>query len=133
VAEALRLHTDNPHVRVSVVGLDIDPARQARLEATAAAGGGSYFGAADVNQLGAALKQALSLSYHAFDASGNEVGSAHVGESLKLPVGSYRVVIGGDPALLEQTVDIRKGMATLMALSNDQGRLSAKLSRDWAK
>jgi hypothetical protein len=133
VEAATRLHKDNPMVRVSVVGFDIAPELQARLAAIAEAGGGSYFGATDVNQLGAALKQALTLSYHVFDAGGHEVGSANVGESLKLPVGNYRVAIGGDPALLEQTVDIRKSMATLMALSNNQGQLSAKLSHDWAK
>jgi hypothetical protein len=43
------------------------------------------------------------------------------------------VTIGEKPSLLEQTVEIRKSMATMMALSNDQGRLIAKLSRDWVK
>jgi hypothetical protein len=42
-------------------------------------------------------------------------------------------VIGADPALLEQTVEIHKGMATLMALSSEQGQMSAKLSRNWAR
>ncbi len=133
VAEAQRLHTDNPNLRVSVVGFDIAPEFQARLAAVAEAGGGSYFGAANVSQLGAALKQALALSYHVFDADGHEMGSANVGESLKLPAGNYRVTIGSDPALLAQAVDIHKNMATQMALNTIQGRLSATLNRDWVK
>ncbi len=133
VAEATRLHTSNPNVRVSVVGFDIAPELQARLAAIAEAGGGSYFGAADVNQLGAALKQAIILNYRVYDARDQEVGHANVGDSLKLPTGSYRVVIGGVPPLLEQTVGIRKDMVTVMTISTDKGRLSAKLSRNWVK
>ncbi|MEI6777877.1 MAG: VWA domain-containing protein [Chloroflexales bacterium] len=133
VAEATRLHTDNPNIRVSVVGFDIAPEFQTRLAAIADAGGGTYFGAADVNQLATALRQTIALNYRVYDSKGREIGHSSAGESLKLAAGSYRVVIGGDPPLLEQTVDIRKGVATLMALSIDKGKLSAKLSHDWAR
>ncbi|NNJ09953.1 VWA domain-containing protein [Chloroflexales bacterium ZM16-3] len=133
VAEATRLHADNPQVRVSVVGFDIAPELQARMAEIAEAGGGSYFGAADVNQLGDALKQALTLRYRVLDAQGGQAGSASLGESLNLPVGTYHVLIGGDPPQLEQKIDIRKDMATLMAISSEQGQMSATLSRDWAK
>lgn len=133
VGEAARLHAEHPSVRVSVVGLDIAPELQQRLAAIAEAGGGSYFGAADVNQLGTALKQAVALSYHVLDEAGGQAGSANVGELLNLPAGNYRVLIGGDPPLLEQQIDIRRGMATVMALGSDQGLMSATVSRDWAK
>jgi hypothetical protein len=132
VTEATRLHTEHPGVRVSVVGLDIDPERQARLEMIAEVGGGTYFGAGDVNELGAVLKQALTLSYRVLDDKGAEVGSANVGETMTLPTGNYRVLIGGEPPMLEQEIDIRRGMATLMKLSNEQGQLTAALHRDWA-
>jgi hypothetical protein len=132
VDEATRLHAAFPNVRVSVVGFDIAPELQQRLAAIAEAGGGNYFGAADVNELGAALKQALTLRYRVVGSDGGELGSADVGQSLNLPVGSYKVLIGGARPLLDQTVEIRKGMATLMSLSNTQGQLSASLSRDWA-
>ncbi|MBX0327040.1 VWA domain-containing protein [Oscillochloris sp. ZM17-4] len=132
VAEATHLHADHPNVQVSVVGLDIAPESQERLAAIAEAGGGSYFGAADVDQLGAALKQALTLRYRVIDERGGVAGSANVGDSLKLPVGNYRVLIGGDPPLLEQKIDVRRGMATLMAVSSDHGQMTAALSRDWA-
>jgi Ca-activated chloride channel homolog len=132
VAEATRLHKDNPQVRVSVVGFDIAPESQARLAAIAEAGGGNYFGAADVNQLGAALKQAISLEYRVVDKDGKLVNKANVGEVLTLPVGNYRILIGGDPPLLEQPIDIREGLATVISLSSENGQFSAKLSRDWA-
>ncbi|MEI7770396.1 MAG: VWA domain-containing protein [Chloroflexales bacterium] len=134
VAEATRLRIENPKVRVSVVGFDIAAESQARLAAIAAAGGGSYFGAADVKQLSTALKQTLGLTYHVFDIDGHEVGHANVSESITLPAGSYRVTIGDNPALLEEkALDIRKDMVTLMSLSNDQGRLTSKISHNWVK
>lgn len=132
VAEAAKLHADNPQVRVSVVGLDIAPELTERLAAIAEAGGGSYFAAGDVNQLGAALKQALALRYRVLDGTGAVVGGGEVGQPLKLPAGNYRVLIGGDPPQIDQAVDIRQGLASVLELKGEPGHLTATLRRDWA-
>jgi hypothetical protein len=132
VAEAARIHAASPNVQISVVGFDLAAPEQARLAAIAEAGGGSYFGAADVAQLGTALEQAIGLRYHVFADDGSEVGGAAVGETIALPVGSYKLTIGDRTVLLEQTIDVRDGLATIVTLGGDQGKLTAQISRDWA-
>jgi len=131
VSVAAQLHAERPNLRVSVVGFDIAPELRERLARIAEAGGGSYYGADDVGQLAAALRDVVTPRFRVLDAAGAEVGAGQVGEQLDLPAGAYTVAVGANPVLLQQPVQVRDGMATTVALRTDQGQLLAEVRRDW--
>jgi hypothetical protein len=84
-------------VRVNIVGYAIDDANLARtFRAWAAAGGGSYFDAADADQLGTALLRSTAAPFLVIDDKGMLVGAGLAGDApLTLPAGTYAVRIGG--------------------------------------
>lgn len=131
VAVARQLHADRPNLRINVVGFNIAPELRDKLVAVATAGGGSYFDANDVAQLSAALREAIKPIYRVFDPQGNEVGSALVGEAITLPAGDYTVLIGTGATQIEQQIDVRGQMATVVTLSDESGQLVADVTRDW--
>lgn len=131
VAVARQLHADRPNLRINVVGFNIAPELRDKLVAVANAGGGSYFDANDVTQLSAALREAIKPIYRVFDPQGNEVGSALVGEAITLPAGDYTVLIGTGATQIEQQIDVRGQMATVVTLSDADGQLEASVTRDW--
>ncbi|NJN19296.1 MAG: VWA domain-containing protein [Oscillochloris sp.] len=132
VQAAAELRANRPELRVSVVGFDIAPELRARLAAIAAAGGGQYFDAGDVEQLAAALRQTVTPRFRVIDDTGREVAAGDLGSALTVPSGAYTVAIGDEQVLLEQTVEVRPGMATLVAVVSSNGQLSADVSRDWS-
>lgn len=83
--------------RVNIVGYAIDDADLARtFEAWAAAGGGQYFDAADADQLGAALEQAMAVPFEIVTPDGVLVGAGLAGDPpLTVPAGDYVVRVGG--------------------------------------
>lgn len=132
-AIAANLHAERPNVRVSVVGFDIAPELRDRLAAIAVAGGGTYYDAGDVAQLATALEEVVTARFRVLDPAGVEVGAGLVGEELMLPAGPYTVTVGIDPVLFEQPVQVWDSMATLVAIRDDEGRLSAEVRRDWQR
>lgn len=130
-AVAAQIRAERPNVRVSVVGFDIAPEQRDRLASIAAAGGGSYYGAADMGQLAAALEDVVTPRFQVIDGAGAEVAGGQLGERLDLPSGAYTVTLGAEPTLFEQLVEIQDGMATLVAISRVDGSLSAEVRRDW--
>lgn len=131
VAAAAALREQLPNVRISVIGFDIDPAWRAQLEAIAVAGAGNYLPANDVGQLTAALQETVSATFRIVTPSGNEVASGRIGESVDLPVGAYRVLVGSGAATITQSVDVRSDMVTIVNVRSDEGVLSADVGRDW--
>lgn len=132
VAAAAALHAARPDVRVSVVGFDIAPELRERLAQIAVAGGGSYADAGDLGELEAALARAAAPGFRVLDPAGAEVGAASLGATLELPAGAYTLVVGAGPAPLEQPVEVRGGMATVVTIGAEGGRLQADVRRDWA-
>jgi hypothetical protein len=130
VAAAAALHGARPEVRVSVVGFDIAPELRERLAAIAAAGGGEYLDAADLDELTAALQRVATPGFRLLDAEGAEVGAGSLGEQLALPAGAYTLLLGQEPALLRQQLEVRPGMTTLVTIDDLQGSLSADVRRE---
>jgi lysophospholipid acyltransferase (LPLAT)-like uncharacterized protein len=83
-------------VRLNIVGYAIDDADLARtFEAWAAAGGGTYFDAADAEQLGAGLLRATAAPFAVRSADGALVAQGLAGDPpVTLPAGAYTVQIG---------------------------------------
>jgi Ca-activated chloride channel homolog len=128
---AADLRAANPNVRVSVIGFDIGNAEwQARLQAIAEQGGGSYFDAADASQLAAALQQAVQLTYRVVDARGREVYTGPVGSVAQdLPNGEYRVEVGGPTPFLSERVRISGTQTTVELRPRGAGYVAQILRR----
>lgn len=94
--EALR--AGGVDVRLNIVGYAIDDADLARtFEGWAAAGGGTYFNAADAGQLGAGLLRATATPFEVRSAAGALVARGVAGDPpLTLPAGAYAVQVGGE-------------------------------------
>ncbi|MEM7133315.1 MAG: AbfB domain-containing protein [Chloroflexota bacterium] len=93
-------------VRVNIVGFAIDdnPTLKQKFEEWAAAGNGRYFNAASGDDLGEAIKQALSVHYVVWDASGNEVAFGVVdGPAIDLVEGDYTIELLNHQ---EETLDV---------------------------
>jgi hypothetical protein len=130
-AAAAAIRAARPDVRVSVVGFDIAPELRERLAGIALAGGGLYVDAADVGQLKAALRQVTAPSFRVLDPAGAEVGRGLLGEGIELPRGRYTLLVGGDPVLLQEQVEVREGQATSVTIADAGGSLTAEIRRDW--
>ncbi len=101
--EALR--ATGVDVRVNIVGYAIDDDGLARtFESWAAAGGGSFFDAADAQALATALSRATAAPFRVLDETGQLVASGLAGDpALTIPAGRYEVTMGGRsfPATVE--------------------------------
>lgn len=131
VATAAMLRAANPHLRISVIGFDIEQEEwRRRLEGIAASGGGAYFDASNAAQLADALDQAIALTYRVVDAQGVEVYQGRIGSAVQLPPGAYRVEIGGDAELTLETVVVESNTKTFVELREEQGALRASTVTD---
>lgn len=92
-------------VRINIVGFAIDQNElKSEFRRWANLGGGAYFDAADAEQLGASLTQAVRAPFDVHDATGLVVASGTVGgEAIVVPAGSYVVKTRTSP---EKTVNI---------------------------
>jgi hypothetical protein len=115
-----------------VIGFGVAGNAQARsqLSAIAAATGQIYF-SAETSQ---ALREALHLAalspvdYGVFDTQGAKVLAGVLGDpGLKLPVGTYRVVIGTSPPLEVLNVCVERGRMTQITLTRSTNGYSAKV------
>lgn len=81
-------------IRVNIVGFAIDDADLERtFESWAAAGGGSYFSAADAEGLGEAMTRAVATRFEVLNEDGETVATGLTGDDpITLPTGDYRVV-----------------------------------------
>ncbi len=121
VAIAKQIHTDNPQIRVAVVGFNIGTdVSRARLSTIAESGGGTYFDASNAAQLVSALRQAITLTYHVIDMQGKEVYAGQLGSQITLDAGRYKVKIGDTNALLLD-VDIRPAEQTSIQIQEKNG------------
>lgn len=84
-------------LRVNIVGYAIDDANLARtFQSWAAAGGGTYFDAADADELSLALARAAAAPFEIVTKAGVLVGKGLAGDiPLTVPAGDYVVRIGG--------------------------------------
>ena len=102
--------------RINIVGLAVDD-KQARRQMTrwAKLGGGAYFDARNPKQLGDAIRAAVSAPFEVFDASGASVAKGTVGgPAVKVPPGTYRVVVLSDPEVsFDGIVITSEGSVTL--------------------
>lgn len=91
------LRTSGVDVRVNIVGYAIDDAALARtFQSWAAAGGGSYFDAANADELSAALLRATASPFQVVRETGELVATGLTGDPPQtVPAGSYIVRVGG--------------------------------------
>jgi hypothetical protein len=129
VAVAGKLHTDNPRLRVAVVGFNIDaPEARANLSAIAESGAGPYFDASNAGQLTDALRQAISLSFRVIDSAGKEVYAGQLGTTANIPAGTYKVVIGDEEPVEVDQVVVTGGTVTSVTVSEKNGALNAEVA-----
>jgi Ca-activated chloride channel family protein len=94
--------------RLNIVGFGLTNRRaKTQLRRWARLGNGSYFDARNNDQLGRAIRQAVSAPFRVYDAAGNEVASGTVGGSpVPVPPGTYSVVVLTDPVARFDGVEI---------------------------
>lgn len=74
------LHAQGYDVRVNIVGFDVaNPALQATFQQWANLGGGLFFDAANADELGSAVAQAVRPIYRIVNGAGNVVATGVVG------------------------------------------------------
>jgi len=102
-------------IRVNIVGFAIDDADlEATFQSWAAIGGGTYFSAADQEELADALSRAVTGPYEIVDPeTGTAIASGRPGELVTLPVGTYTIRWG---AVNETTATITSGDVTHVTL-----------------
>jgi len=101
-------------VRLNIVGFAIeDEALKKTFGRWAESGGGGYFNAESGEELGAALRDALLPKFQVLDEGDNvvAVGTAG-GDSVEVPVGSYRVRVLTSPPLEYRDVSVREKQTT---------------------
>ncbi len=100
---------------VNIVGFNLPTAKAiADWKLVAQSTGGRFFDAKTAGELSAALREAVQLKYAALDHAGQEVGSAQVGEPLRIPEGTYAIVVRtGRPVKVEGVKVSEKEPATL--------------------
>ncbi len=110
-------------IRVNIVGFAIDdPAIEQTLAAWAEQGGGQYFSAANSEDLGPALNQALQPAFEIEDSDGFMVGSGVVnGEAVEVPPGRYTVIVNTSPPATIEDVEVAPGETKEVVLGDGGG------------
>jgi len=100
---AAQLRAQGVQLVVNIVGFNLPNAKAvADWKSVAQSTGGRFFDAKTAGDLSAALREAVKLEYIAVDAAGKEVGKARVGQNLRLPEGTYTIVVrAGQPVKVE--------------------------------
>ena len=85
--------------RINIVGMAVsDRTARRQMAKWAKLGGGAYFDARDRQQLDEAIRTAVSAPFQVFDQAGELVANGTVGGAeVKLPPGTYRVVVLSEP------------------------------------
>ncbi len=88
--------------------------------------GGRFFDARTAGDLSAALQEAVKLEYVAFDATGKVVGKARIGDPLRLPEGTYTIVVrAGQQAGMEGVKVTAKASTLLLRRAASRWALKA--------
>ena len=124
VLVAKALTTENPRLRIHVIGFDIgDAAATERLRAIAQIGGGSYFDARKPEDLGSALQEAVQRSYRVLSESGAALATGQVGGApVALPPGHYHLFLDSDPPVTAQA-DVQASTVITFTLTADGSKL----------
>jgi Ca-activated chloride channel homolog len=127
VQVATQLHTNNPKIKIDVIGFNVGPEEwRARLSGISQGGGGRYFDAADAAQLVAALQQSVLVSYHVLSADGRLVYQGALGSSATLPSGTYTVEVPGATPLTISDVVVGERPA-VVELRQQDGTLTGTI------
>jgi len=112
---------------VDVIGLSVTDRKARRtMRGWAKVAHGRYFDANDPDQLSAAVASAITAPYDVFDMSGTRVGGGAVGgPAIRLPPGTYRVVVASDPEVTFPTVVLQSGGGVTLTLPHDPGAPAA--------
>ena len=104
-------------VALDIVGLGLDRAGRKALRAIAHAGNGTYHDARDPKTLEEAISAAFSAPFEVLDEGGTIVARGKVdGPTLKLPPGTYRVVVLSDPPTTLEAVAVTEGSTTAVTV-----------------
>lgn len=126
-AVAAQIHTDNPLIRIAVIGFDIgNDALRTQLSNIATNGGGPYFDAGDASQLVSALRQAIAISYRVTDSQGQLIYTGSLGSRITLEPGSYKVTIG-DKSPLVLDVEISTAQQTAIQVRERNGQIEGSV------
>jgi len=104
--------------RINIVGMTVDDKKaRRRMAKWAKLGGGAYFDARDRKQLDEAIRTAVSAPYQVFDQAGKLVGSGTVGGTeVKLPPGTYRVVVSSEPPVTYEGIVVEPDASVRVTL-----------------
>ena len=92
------------------------------MQAWAKAGHGQYFGANDPEQLSQAVSTAISAPFDVFDTAGTRVGGGIVGgAAVRLPPGTYRVVVRSEPSVTFDAIVLQSGGAVTLTMPPTAG------------
>jgi hypothetical protein len=105
-------------VRVNVVGFAIDDANlKQTFRYWASVGGGSYFDAANSEELSQSLTGALRVPYDVYNGAGQIVAEGLTGgDAVELPAGTYRVATRATPPQVLETVVVKARETETVAL-----------------
>ena len=98
-------------VRVNIVGFAVDDeGLKGKFRYWAELGGGGYFDAANAEQLGASLTQAVQAPFDVYDAKGQIIATGVVaGDAVEVPAGVYVVRTRTTPARTAAGIQVQPG------------------------
>jgi len=105
-------------VTLNVVGLSLDDKRVRRsIQRLARLGHGTYFDARRPDQVAKAIRTAVSAPFRVYDEDGGLVARGTVGGApVRLPPGTYRVVVLTDPQMTYAGVVVETGGSVVVTL-----------------
>ena len=105
-------------VQVNIVGFALDDeALKTTFKRWARLGNGTYFDATNAEELDEAIAKAVQAPYRVYDVGGELVASGTVdGSSVRLPAGTYRVVVLTDPETVYETIVVEPEGAVRLTL-----------------
>jgi Mg-chelatase subunit ChlD len=114
-------------LRVNVVGFELDRRDRGTSARLAEVGGGAYFDARNGDELGAALKAAVSAPFRVVDAAGAVVAEGTVGgEPVSLPTGTYVVDVAVEPVVRFDEVFVAPGGRVELSLPASEEAAAAE-------
>jgi hypothetical protein len=119
-ARAIRnLAKQGVDARLNIVGFGVTSKRaRTQLRRWARLGNGSFFDARDADDLGGAIRQAVSAPFVVYDQGSNEVARGTVGGSpIAVPPGTYRVVVESNPPQTYEDVVVEEGRPRTIEVS----------------
>ncbi|MCS6887843.1 MAG: VWA domain-containing protein [Chloroflexus sp.] len=125
VAVAAQMSVSHPNTRLHVIGFAVNDEQERSLQAIASAAKGTYHTADDVEQLVAAMSQAITPIYRLRDQNGRELIKARFNTIVDVTPGRYVVVVGDGQEFPLQTLTIAPGETLRIAVTVHNGQLLA--------